>query len=156
MPIVRELLPGVRAYVVGSNMPRAVAELEGIDAVGFVEDLEPWLARCRVSVSPLRYGAGVKGKVNQAMSRGLPVVATSMSVEGMHLVEGEEVLVADDPRAFAEAVARAYRDEATWNRLCRAGLANVARHFSPQVARHALEELLEGVERRAARAARAS
>jgi len=156
MPIVRELLPGVPAYVIGSNMPRSVAELAGIEPVGFVEDLEPWLQRCRVSVSPLRYGAGVKGKVNQAMSRGLPVVATPMSIEGMHLVEGEEVLVADDARAFAEAVARAYRDEATWNRLSQAGLANVERHFSPRVARQALEELLEGVERRAARGTRAA
>jgi len=156
MPILRELLPGVPAYVIGSNMPRSVAELAGIEAVGFVEDLEPWLARCRVSISPLRYGAGVKGKVNQAMSRGLPVVATSMSLEGMHLVEAEEVLVADEPRAFAEAVARVYRDEATWNRLSRAGLANVERHFSPGVARRALEGLLEAVGRRATRAPRAA
>jgi glycosyltransferase involved in cell wall biosynthesis len=156
MPILRELLPGVPAYVIGSNMPRAVAELEGIEAVGFVDDLEPWLQRCRLSVSPLRYGAGVKGKVNQAMSRGLPVVATRMSIEGMHLVEGEEVLVADEPRAFAEAVAALYRDEAAWNRLSRAGLANVERHFSPRVARRAIEALLEQVERRAARDARAA
>ena len=83
------LNPAIRALV-------WKAAEEGIEAVGFVEDLEPWLARCRVSISPLRYGAGVKGKVNQAMSRGLPVVATAMSVEGMHLVPGEEVLVADE------------------------------------------------------------
>ncbi|HZZ92076.1 MAG TPA: glycosyltransferase [Usitatibacter sp.] len=151
MPIVRELLPGVPAYVIGSNMPRAVAELEGVEAIGFVDDLEPWLQRCRLSVSPLRYGAGVKGKVNQAMSRGLPVVATRVSIEGMHLVEGEEVRVADEPRAFAQAVAALYRDEDAWNRLSRAGLANVERHFSPRVARRAIEALLDEVERRATR-----
>jgi glycosyltransferase involved in cell wall biosynthesis len=156
MPILRELLPGVPAYVVGSNMPRTVAALEGIEAVGFVDDLEPWLARCRVSISPLRYGAGVKGKVNQAMSRGLPVVATAVSVEGMHLITGDEVLVADEPRAFAEAVARAYRDEALWTRLSRAGLANVERHFSARVARRELEALLSQVEQRAARDTRAA
>jgi GT2 family glycosyltransferase len=154
VPLLRERLPGVPVYVVGSNMPRAVAELEGIEAVGFVEDLDPWLARCRISISPLRYGAGVKGKVNQAMSRGLPVVATAMSVEGMHLVTGEEVVVADDPHAFAEAVARVYADEAEWTRLSRAGLANVERHFSPGVARRELEALLAQVEQRASRIAR--
>jgi glycosyltransferase involved in cell wall biosynthesis len=154
VPLLRERLPGVPVHVVGSNMPRAVAELEGIEAVGFVDDLEPWLARCRVSISPLRYGAGVKGKVNQAMSRGLPVVATSISVEGMHLVPGAEVVVADEARAFADAVARVYRDEAEWTRLSRAGLANVERYFSPRVAREALEAMLEEAARRAARTAR--
>jgi glycosyltransferase involved in cell wall biosynthesis len=79
-----------------------------------------------------------------------------MSVEGMHLVPGEEVVVADDPLAFAEAVASVYRDEALWTRLSRAGLANVERHFSPRVARQELEALLARVEQRAARPARAA
>ena len=59
----------------------------------------------------------------------------------MHLVEGEEVLVADDPQAFAEAVARLYGDEVLWERLSRAGRENVERHFSPRVAALALSEL---------------
>ena len=120
----------------------------GVEFVGFVEDLEPWMARCRVSISPLRYGAGVKGKVNQAMSHGLPVVATRVSIEGMHLVEGEEVLVAEDAAGFAEAVARLYADEALWSRLSAAGVANVERHFSPQVASAALQRLYELAGRR--------
>jgi GT2 family glycosyltransferase len=149
-PHLRELLPGVTAYLIGSNPPRAVMELagEGIEVLGYVAELEPWLERSRVSISPLRYGAGVKGKINHAMSHGLPVVATSASVEGMHLVEGEEILVADDPRAFAEAVARLYRDEALWSRLAQGGLANVSRHFSPEVAARALRELLEAAQRK--------
>ena len=75
----------------------------------------------------LRYGAGIKGKVNQAMSHGLPVVATRASIEGMHLVEGEEVLVADDPDAFVEAIVRLYGDEGLWRRFhaaVRAGVVN--------------------------------
>ena len=59
----------------------------------------------------------MKGKVNLAMSHGLPVVATSVAIEGMHLTDGDDVLVADDPRAFADAVLRAYDDEALWQRL---------------------------------------
>jgi GT2 family glycosyltransferase len=149
-PHLRELLPGVICYLIGSNPPRAVLELatEDIDVVGYVPDLEPWLDRCRVSISPLRYGAGVKGKINHAMSHGLPVVATTPSVEGMHLVDGEEIVVADDPRAFAEAVARVYRDEALWARLSRGGLANVTRHFSPEVAARSLVELIETAQRK--------
>ncbi len=77
---------------------------------GHVPDLTPYLTGCRLSVSPLRYGAGVKGKVNHAMSYGLPVVATTPSIEGMHLTPGVDVLVGDDPESFAEAIVRAYHD----------------------------------------------
>jgi glycosyltransferase involved in cell wall biosynthesis len=141
-PHLREILPGVKTYLLGSNPPQALQELgsETVDVVGFVPDIAPWFERSRLSVSPLRYGAGVKGKINHSMSFGLPVVATTTSVEGMHLVDGEEILVADDPRAFAETIARLYRDEALWNRLSANGLANVRQHFSPDAAQRAIEE----------------
>jgi glycosyltransferase involved in cell wall biosynthesis len=96
-----------------------------------------------VSITPLRYGAGVKGKINSAMSHGLPVVATTAAVEGMQLADGEDVLVADEPEAFAGAIARVYEDRALWERLSAGGLANVMRHFSRGVAREALSALLE-------------
>jgi glycosyltransferase involved in cell wall biosynthesis len=90
----------------------------------------------------------VKGKVNHAMSRGLPVVATTASIEGMHLADGEDILVADEPRRFADAVARLYRDEALWNRLSGGGKANVERHFSPEAAAASLEALFEWADRK--------
>ena len=141
MPHLHRLLPGVTSYLIGSNPPQSVRDLaqEGLEVVGYVPDLAPWFERARLSVSPLRYGAGVKGKVSHAMSFGLPMVATLASVEGMHLADGEDVLIADDPEAFAQAVARLYRDEALWNRLSEASLANVRDHFSPQAALRALE-----------------
>ena len=144
-PILAELLPGITTYVIGSNAPKAILDIEapGMKMLGYVPDIEPWLDRCRVSVSPLRYGAGVKGKVNQSMSHGLPVVATTVSIEGMHLVPGEGVLVADTPREFAEAVARLYHDEDLWNRLSREGAANIDRHFSRAVARERLARMFE-------------
>jgi GT2 family glycosyltransferase len=141
LPHLRRLLPDVTTYLIGSNPPQVVNDLTqpGLEVVGFVPDLEPWFDRARISVSPLRYGAGVKGKVNHAMSHGLPMVASIASVEGMHLVDGEDVLIADEPEAFAEAVARLYSDEDLWNRLSGAGLANVREHFSPEAAGRALE-----------------
>jgi O-antigen biosynthesis protein len=157
VPLLRERLPGVPLYMVGSNPPKAILDLTGagIEVLGYVPDLEPWFARCRVSVSPLRYGAGVKGKVIYAMSHGLPVVATRASIEGMHLAEGEEVLVGDDAASFADAVVRLYRDEALWKRLSLAGAASVERHFSPAVAARALHELFDFADRRAASSVRA-
>jgi glycosyltransferase involved in cell wall biosynthesis len=76
----------------------------------------------------------VKGKINQAMSHGLPVVATTPSVEGMYLRDGLEVLVADEPAAFADAIVRLYRDDALWQKISEASLANVREHFSPDAA----------------------
>ncbi len=143
-PRIAAELPDARFHVVGSKMPESIRALAGnrVEVHGHVEDLSPFLDGCRLSVAPLRYGAGVKGKVNQAMAHGQPVVATPMAVEGMHLVDGEEVLVAESPAAFAEAVVRLYRDEGLWERLSQAGLANVARHFSFDAARAALGRVL--------------
>jgi GT2 family glycosyltransferase/glycosyltransferase involved in cell wall biosynthesis len=143
-PRVAAELAGARFHVVGSKMPEAMRALAGtgVEIHGHVEDLSPFLDGCRLSVAPLRYGAGVKGKVNQAMAHGQPVVATPMAVEGMHLLDGEEVLVADTPAAFADAVVRLYRDEVLWERLSLAGTENVARHFSFDAARAALARVL--------------
>lgn len=144
VPLVRRALPGVKTYVVGSRVTPSIQALASDDLVvlGYVPDIGRYLEGCRVSISPLRYGAGVKGKINTAMSHGVPVVATSASIEGMHLADGRDVLVADDPEAFASAIARAYSDRALWDRLSAAGLQNVRRYFSRAVARDALSALL--------------
>ena len=76
------------------------------------------------------------------MSYGLPVVATPASIEGMRLTSGVDVLLAEDPAAFADAVARVYNDEALWMRLAEGGRENIRRHFSGDVAKRAIEELL--------------
>jgi glycosyltransferase involved in cell wall biosynthesis len=144
LPRIRERLPGVKTYIIGSDPPPTIKSLADQDLVitGFVPDVTPYFTGCRVSVSPLRYGAGVKGKVNLAMSYGLPVVATTPSIEGMHLKPDDDVLVADDPEAFADAVARAYGDKALWTRLAEGGRENIRAHFSPDMARIALTQLL--------------
>ncbi len=142
-PQVRAVLPGVRFHVIGSKVPASIEALAS-DAVivhGFVEDITPWMERSRISVAPLRYGAGVKGKVNLAMSYGLPVVATSCAVEGMHAIEGRDVLVAEDAKDFADAVIRLYDDAALWNSLSGHGLENVTRYFSFEAARQAASRI---------------
>jgi GT2 family glycosyltransferase/glycosyltransferase involved in cell wall biosynthesis len=151
LPRIRSRLPGVKSYIVGADPPATIRRLATDDLViaGFVPDLSPYLEGCRVSISPLRYGAGVKGKVNQAMSFGLPVVATTPSIEGMHLTPGSDVLIGDDPQAFAEAVVRAYQDQTLWERLAAGGRDNVSRHFSREVARSAIVNLLTLSDRKA-------
>jgi len=143
-PQIRAALPGVQCHCIGGDMPaevRALSRIDGIHILGHVPDLQPWLDGCRVSIAPLRYGAGVKGKVNQAMAHGLPVVATTPAVEGMHLVDGLDVLVADAVDAFADAVLCLHGDEVLWNRIASNGRDNVARHFSPDAARATVREM---------------
>ncbi len=136
LPHVRETLPDVITTIVGSNMPTSLKALAcaGVDIKGFVENTEPLLLNARVSIAPLRFGAGIKGKINEAMKFGIPVVATACAVEGMHLVPDEDVLVSDDPKAFAQAIVRAYTDAALWEKLSHGGLQNVHRHFSMDAA----------------------
>jgi len=147
LPLIREQAPEITFHVVGSKAPepvRALAERPGIMFHGFVPDIAPFMDNCRLAVAPLRYGAGVKGKVNMSMSYGQPVVATPIAIEGMHAEAGVDVLVAEDPAEFAAAVLRAYRDKGLWTQLSDNGLANVERHFSFAAAQRAVQELFAG------------
>lgn len=145
LPKVRERDPSIVFHVVGDidDATRRAIECDGMVVHGRVEDLSTLLAGTRISVAPLRFGAGVKGKVNQAMSHGLPVVLTTLAAEGMYLRDGADALIQDDAKAMAGAIDRAYHDEALWLRLSDAGLENVRRHFSIEAAREALRRALD-------------
>jgi hypothetical protein len=137
-PLVRAQRPDIVFHVIGGDVTpevAALAALPGVVVHGHVPDIAPWMDGGLVSVAPLRFGAGVKGKVNLSMAHGQPVVATPCAVEGMHLVDGHDVLVADGAEAFAAAVLRACSDETLWQSLATHGLDNVARHFSADAAR---------------------
>lgn len=144
-PLLHAQAPEIQVRIVGSKMPDTLRSLAspGIEILGFVQDIDPLLAQSRISIAPLRYGAGVKGKVNQAMSHGLPVVATPAAVEGMDLIHGEQVLVADTPLAYAQEIVRLYNDPVLWQKLVEGGKINVAKTFSRDVAREVLARQLK-------------
>ena len=98
-----------------------------------------------VSVAPLRFGAGVKGKVNQALARGLPVVATSCAAEGMELHDGREVLLAEDAEGIAAAILRLHAEPQLWQSLREGGFANTQRLFSREAARAVLRPWLDSL-----------
>jgi GT2 family glycosyltransferase/glycosyltransferase involved in cell wall biosynthesis len=136
-PLIRAGEPGMRFHCIGGHVPAVVQALAAHDGVlvhGHVPDIGPYMRGCRIALAPLRYGAGVKGKINLSMAHGQPVVATSVAVEGMHLRDGHDVLVGDDAEAFAAAVLRLYRDESLWQSLATHGRENVQRHFSMEAA----------------------
>ena len=144
-PAVRSEVPEARFFVVGDAPPDDEQWFRKANVVvtGRVPDAAEYFHRCRVSVAPLRYGAGVKGKITQSLSYGVPVVATPVAVEGIELVDGESVLVASDARDFARAVVRLYTDEGLWAKLSARGLENVKQNFSVDAARSALERILQ-------------
>ncbi len=140
-PIIYAADPGIGLHLAGSDAPESVIELHGKNGIvvhGYVADLIPLLDKCRVSIAPLRYGAGVKGKINQALSLGLPVVGTHCAVEGMGLRDEQDVLIADNASDFAARVLRLHQDPVLWKTLAEAGLLNTAEKFSDDVARRAL------------------
>jgi GT2 family glycosyltransferase len=144
-PLVRAELPDAEFHLIGSKAPEQIKALEGngVRFHGFVENLEPWLDNCRLAIAPLRYGAGIKGKVNISMSRGQPVVATPVAVEGMFAEPGRDLLVAETAEDFAASIIRLYRDEELWTQLSVSGLENVRKYFSTDTARLGLSELIE-------------
>ena len=146
-PLVEKALPNVRFHVIGSSVPDDINRLANLKILvhGFVQDAGQFFNECKISVAPLRFGAGIKGKINQSQSYGVPVVATSLAVEGMQLEPGESVLVADTPGKFAEAIVRVYTNEALWDRLSRNGMKNLEEHFSINSARTGLERLFKPV-----------
>ncbi len=146
-PLIHEQEPGMTFHLIGSKAPEQIRALHGngVHFHGFVKTLDPWLDGCRLAVAPLRYGAGVKGKVNMSMSRGQPVVATPMAVEGMFAKSGRDVLVAETSRRLCRGVIRIYRDENLWNSVSLAGLENVRQYFSLETARLGLQELLNSL-----------
>ncbi len=143
-PLVQQQLPGTKLHLIGSNAPAAVHALadDTIIVHGFVEQLEPWLDRVRCTVAPLRYGAGVKGKINSSMSRGVPVVATSIAAEGMFMQHEQDALLADSAEDFATCICRLHEDTALWDMLSDHALLNVQQHFSTARARIDLQQII--------------
>lgn len=144
-PALRERLPGVSFTVIGANVPKSLERLagDGVRFVGHVPDVRPLFSAARLSVAPLRYGAGIKGKISSSIGFGVPVVTTTIGAEGMELGNGEHVLIEDRPEAFADAVVALYSDEALWARLVEGGLRSVTSQFAVERAEATLARVLD-------------
>lgn len=144
LPLIREQRPDAVLKIVGSRMPPEILELSGpgVEVLGWLPDLTDVHNGARVMVAPLRYGAGVKGKVGDALRRGLPVVTSAIGAEGMGLVEGEHFLLADGPGQTAAAALRLLDDDVLWTRLSQRGAEHVADRLTLRSAEEALAAAL--------------
>lgn len=143
-PQVRPHLPHAVTRFVGLPAPEVSAlATSDIIVTGHVPDLTPFYTASRLAIAPLRFGAGIKGKVLEAMGCGLPVVMTPIAAEGTHARPNEDALIAATPAEFAAAIVRLYDDDALWQRLSQNGQTLVERWFSGDNASIVLMELLD-------------
>ena len=143
-PLVRSSAPGVVFQVIGPDAPAEVTGLacDDVQVLGYVPDVQPYLDQALLTIAPIRFGAGVKGKVNLSMAHGVPVVVSSIAAEGMHLVHEHNAMIADEPAAFAHSISQLFRSRELWERLSTEGRANVREYFSIEAASRQVDRLL--------------
>jgi glycosyltransferase involved in cell wall biosynthesis len=147
-PLVRKKLPKVNFHIVGYKPPLEVMELNDIPGVivhGFVKDVAPLFQKCKLSVAPIRYGAGIKGKISRSLSYGVPVIATSVALEGMELNAGEHVLIGDTPQQFADALVKAYRSRKLWTEMSTSGLERVLETYTVAALQKPVEDMMRDI-----------
>jgi GT2 family glycosyltransferase/glycosyltransferase involved in cell wall biosynthesis len=132
-PILQSRLPeSARLMIVGAAPTEEVLELRSdrVIVTGKVSDLRPYFDSARVFCAPLRFGAGIKGKVIQTLAHGLPAVLSPIAAEGIGIINDRHVLIADEPQEFAASILKIYKDKIFWSSLQKAGIAFVRKHFS--------------------------
>ena len=117
LPRLLEVRPGIRLRVTGADPPPSARALAGpgVDFVGFAPDLRTLYEAARVVAVPMRFGSGVKVKCIEALQHGVPVVSTSVGAEGLGLHDSRAVIVADDPREFAESLLQLHEEPDAWS-----------------------------------------
>jgi glycosyltransferase involved in cell wall biosynthesis len=149
LPRLRQLVPPVRVVLAGRNPPewlrQRYAEFPDVSFTGTVAELRPIIARAAVCVVPLRIGSGTRLKILEAAAMAKPVVSTTLGAEGLDLRHGHEILLEDNPRAFAEAVALLLTDPARATALGAAARTAIEENYSIPALRRQLQQMLTGV-----------
>jgi sugar transferase (PEP-CTERM/EpsH1 system associated) len=146
LPLIRKKIPECSLDVVGRTPGREVTELaEGdsrIRITGTVPDVRPWLWESKMAIVPLRIGGGTRLKIYEAMAAKTAVVSTTIGAEGLDIAPGENILIADEPEAFAEACVRLISDPAERRRLADAAWQHVEAKHSWEAAAVEFERAL--------------
>ena len=132
LPRIQEKVPDVQFSIVGGNPSARVqrlAEREGVVVTGRVPEIKPYFAEATVFVVPLRIGSGTRLKILEALAMGKAIVSTSVGAEGLALKDGEEIFIADEPKAFADAVTRLLTDASLRRRIGGNGRARVEQDY---------------------------
>jgi len=146
MPLVWKQNPDIKVYIVGGNAPKEITALdsERFRILGYQKEIDNLFTTAKAMVAPLRYGAGVKGKIGQALEYQLPVISTTIGVEGMKLTPNIHALVAEisDPETFAKYILDIYSNEKRWTELYE-GSKNGLQYFSTENQEKNIKNLLD-------------
>lgn len=147
MPIIWQSRPDIKVILLGSNMKDEVKALEQARVIvtGYVQDVEPYFLKSRVFVAPLRFGAGMKGKIGHSLSYGLPTVTTKIGAEGMGLTDGYDVMIGDEPELFAQKVLELYDNAELWHYISQNSLRTIQK-YSPESIQQQLRQLLASLQ----------
>ena len=140
-PLVAASVPGAQLDIVGCEPSADVLALasDRVCVSGDVPDVRPYLQRAWLAIVPVLHGGGTRLKILEAMACALPVVSTTIGAEGLAVAHGRDILIADEPQAFAAHVIHLLRDTVLRGRFGRAGRALVERYYDWRVISAALE-----------------
>ena len=149
---IKEIFPQIlkeesttKLQIVGANPPKWLLELNhpNIDVLGWVPELRDIYAKARVCIAPLRFGAGVKGKVGEALSYRVPIVLTDIAAEGLGLTANEHCLIANEPTEFANACLELLSNNQVWRTTSINGYRHITENFGKATTLKRVKELLE-------------
>jgi glycosyltransferase involved in cell wall biosynthesis len=144
-----ELLANEPIYLVGNKLERVEAIIsqftDNVYPVGWVPELEPYLANAKALLAPITAGAGARTKIIQAMMNGIPVISTTIGAEGIEATHMKDALIADTPEEFAEMMVCLHQDETVWNTLHENGYQLVKTAYSREAVKEIFLESIEKV-----------
>lgn len=148
-PRIHQHSPDIRVNIIGSDPDNEIGiyNSDQISVLGYVPEIEGLLHQARVFVAPLRFGAGIKGKIGEAMSYGLPVVTTPVGAEGFGLTHGRDAMIATDPEVFADAVIEVYGSKKLWEQLADNAWSRIQNNFTPEVIAKTINDSIRKIAR---------
>lgn len=148
LPLIIQVEPEAKLRIVGGPQITEISELASahVEVLGFVPETKPILESSAISIAPLRFGGGMKGKIGEAMSFSLPVVTTSIGIEGFGLTPGTHALVGDTPQEFADAVIKLLHDPVLLEQVRMSGYKFIQDHYSDIVAQKRVHDLFNCLE----------
>ncbi len=145
-PLVLHRIPNAEFLVIGSDPTddiKRLGTIKGVKIIGYVPDTKPYFETAALSVAPMRVGGGMKGKVNEAMAHGIPVVATRIGAQGFEAEHGKQMMIADDARGFADCVIKLLHDDILQREMGIAGQDLNTAICSQSAVKIKIEELVE-------------
>ena len=147
LPLIRAKFPGATFTIAGRSpddrVLKAVQGLTGVCVTGKVDDMRPYLWGSKISIVPIRIGGGTRLKIYECMAAGVPVVSSTVGAEGLRYEDGKDIVLADDPGAFAAACVRLLSDDSARGAIAHNAIERTQKEFSWEAVSREFEAILE-------------